>query len=59
MDAAKVPSNLTMDSYAADASKLTAPNWLSGAVAVDVTQSTPVQLVGVLVGDVNGDWAGQ
>jgi hypothetical protein len=28
-------------------------------MAVDVTQSTPVQIVGVLTGDVNGDWIGQ
>ena len=33
-------------------------NWLSGKIEVDVTQTSPVQLVGVLMGDVNGDWAG-
>ena len=42
----------------ADTTKMTDQNWLSGKIEVDVTQTSPVQLVGVLMGDVNGDWAG-
>ena len=58
MDAAKLPADLSMESYAADTTKMTDQNWLSGKIEVDVTQTSPVQLVGVLMGDVNGDWAG-
>jgi hypothetical protein len=58
MDAAKLPADLSMESYAADTTKMADQNWLSGKIAVDVTQTSPVQLVGVLMGDVNGDWAG-
>jgi Ca2+-binding RTX toxin-like protein len=56
MDAALVPAGLSMDSYGADTAKTSGQNWLSGKIAVDVTQTTPVQVVGVLSGDVNGDW---
>jgi len=58
MDAAKLPADLSMESYAADTTKMANQNWLSGKIEVDVTQTSPVQLVGVLMGDVNGDWAG-
>jgi Ca2+-binding RTX toxin-like protein len=58
MDAAKLPADLSMESYAADTTKMADQNWLSGKIEVDVTQTSPVQLVGVLMGDVNGDWAG-
>ena len=39
--------------------KSSGTNWLSGKMVVDVTQSAPVQVVGVLTGDVSGDWIGQ
>lgn len=57
VNASTVPQGLDMDSYNADAGKLNGSGWLSGKIAVDVTQSEPVQVVGVLLGDVNGDWA--
>jgi hypothetical protein len=47
-------ANLDMDAYNGDTGKAT--GWLSGQIAVDVTQTAPVQVVGVLVGDVSGDW---
>ncbi len=52
--ASTVPYGLDMDTYNDDAGKAT--GWLSGKIAVDVTQTAPVQVVGVLVGDVSGDW---
>jgi hypothetical protein len=62
MDAALVPAGLTMDSYGADTTKASGQNWLSGKIAVPMNSALaqvvvePVQVVGVLAGDVNGDW---
>lgn len=55
LSAGTVPAGLDMDAYNGDTGKAT--GWLSGKMAVDVTQTAPVQVVGVLVGDVSGDWA--
>jgi hypothetical protein len=62
MDAALVPAGLTMDSYGADATKASGENWMSGKIAVPMHNPMlqvvvePVKVVGVLTGDVNGDW---
>jgi hypothetical protein len=59
VDAKAVPSALDMDAYNSATTKSSGTNWLSGKMVVDVTQSAPVQVVGVLTGDVSGDWIGQ
>jgi hypothetical protein len=59
VDANAIPASLDMDSYNSNTTKSNDTKWLSGKMVVDVTQSAPVQIVGVLAGDVNGDWTGQ
>jgi hypothetical protein len=62
VDAQAVPAALNLDSYNANATKASGNNWLSGKIAVgmkstlDDAMAQPVQVVGVLVGDVNHDW---
>jgi hypothetical protein len=59
VDAKAIPSTMDMDIYNNATTKTSGTNWLSGKMVVDVTQSAPVQVVGVLTGDVSGDWIGQ
>jgi len=59
VDAKAIPSTMDMDAYNNATTKTSGTNWLSGKMVVDVTQSAPVQVVGVLTGDVSGDWIGQ
>ena len=58
MDASKVASNLTMDSYNNDKTKSLDNGWMSPNMPLTLTASTEVKLVGVLSGDVDGSWAG-
>jgi hypothetical protein len=61
VDAQEVPSALSLASYNSDTAK--GSDWLSGKIAVPMNSALaqvvvePVQVVGVLVGDLNGDWS--
>ena len=61
VDAQEVPSALSPASYNSDTAK--GSDWLSGKIAVPMNSALaqvvvePVQVVGVLVGDLNGDWS--
>ena len=63
VDAQEVPAPLSMATYNADTTKSTGSNWLSGKIAVPMQSALsqvvvePVQVVGVLVGDLSGDWS--
>lgn len=58
MDARKVASNLTMDSYNNDKTKSLDNGWMSPNMPLNLNTTTDVKLVGVLSGDVDGSWAG-
>jgi hypothetical protein len=58
MDASKVASNLTMDSYNNDKTKSLDNGWMSPNMPLNLNTTTDVKLVGVLAGDVDGSWAG-
>jgi hypothetical protein len=58
MDASKVASNLTMDSYNNDKTKSLDSGWMSPNMPLNLSTTTDVKLVGVLAGDVDGSWAG-
>ena len=57
MDASKVASNLTMDSYNNDKTKSLDNGWMSPNMPLNLNTTTDVKLVGVLSGDVDGSWA--
>jgi hypothetical protein len=58
MDASKVASNLTMDSYNNDKTKSLDNGWMNPNMPINLNTTTEVKLVGVLAGDVDGSWAG-
>jgi hypothetical protein len=58
MDASRVPTTLTMDQYNQDGTKSLAGGWMHDSMAVDLLTKDKVSLVGVLSGDVDGNWAG-
>jgi hypothetical protein len=57
LDASKVPTNLTMDSYNSDTTKALGSAWMSPNMPLNLSTTTEVKLVGVLTGDVDGSWA--
>lgn len=57
MDTSRVPASLTMDQYNQDGVKSLPGGWMHPTMAVDLLTKDPVSLVGVLSGDVDGNWA--
>ena len=58
MDASRVPASLTMEQYNQDGTKSLPGGWMHPTMAVDLLTKDKVSLVGVLSGDVDGNWAG-
>jgi len=58
VQADRVPADLSMDQYNRDTAKSQVGGWMSASLSADLGSGMPVQLVGVLGGDLDGNWAG-